>query len=64
MPRKEGTITAKDYQEPLRRPGEKRDPSTAQDGAKQSSSTTNETENGEFYSESSSNLFLFIGLFS
>ena len=41
-------ITSKDYQEPLRRPGEKGETtSTAQDGAKYSSSALSEIEKGE-----------------
>ena len=41
-------ITSKDYQEPLRRPGETRETtSTAQDGAKDSSSALSESEKGE-----------------
>lgn len=46
MPGKKGGLTSKDYKCPLRRPGERREESTTQDGAKEtpSSSATNESE--------------------
>ena len=46
MPGKKGGLTSKDYKGPLRRPGEIREESTTQDGAKEtpSSSATNESE--------------------
>ena len=48
MPGK-GNITSKDYQAPLRRPGEKLEASTTQDqdGGKDFSSAPNESEKGE-----------------
>lgn len=46
MPSKKG-FTSKDYQGPLRRPGEKRDTSTAEDAVgKEASSAPKESEKG------------------
>lgn len=44
-----GRVTSKDYQEPLRKPGEKYEPATAKedDGAQKSASSTDESENGK-----------------
>jgi len=47
MPGKKGFITSKDYQAPLRRPGKKRDTLSTQDGGKDSSSATSESDKGE-----------------
>ena len=47
MPGKKGVITSKDYQAPLRKPGEKRDTSSTQDGGKDSSSAISESDKGE-----------------
>lgn len=47
MPGKKGNITSKDYQGPLRKPREKQDPSTTQDGGENSSSAPSESEKGK-----------------
>jgi len=49
MPSKD-RVTSKDYNEPLRKPGEQCEPATAKeddiDGAQKSASSVNESENG------------------
>ena len=47
MPGKKDNITSKDYQAPLRRPREKQDSSTTQDGGENSSSALSESEKGK-----------------
>ena len=47
MPGKKGNITSKDYKVPLRKPREKQDSSTTQDGGDDSSSAPSESEKGK-----------------